>query len=340
MAVRAVPRVTVLIPNYNGGRYLRECLTSLQSQTFDGWQGVVGDNASNDDSVSIVRSLPDPRVRLVERPHTVSAVANFNLLVAEIDTEYAVILTADDWWEPTFLERMMPLLDNHPESLMAACAVRVMSNDRPVEVLGLHQLWPPERGTSCPPAETLKFLVSKRNRLYLPAILTRRELYHRFPRYEESMVSDWLMAVRCAAVAPVQVCPEPLVNYRHHDESTTARAERAHLWGLELVKALKLLQSEWAGVDLPFSDARRMLARSFTLKLLDGAYRKILLDDRSGALFYLELARAVAPSAVMRAFAFWCEKVAWLWTTAPLGRAGRPALGLLQPLEDHLRKRW
>ncbi len=333
-------RVTVLVPNYNSGKYLGQCLASIRSQTFDAWHCVVADNASDDDSVAIVRSIADARFGLVERPRTVSPVANFNLLLADIDTEYAVMLTADDWWEPTFLERMVGVLDQHPESLMAACAVRIMAPNSPVEVLGLHQLWPPERGTSCPPEATLEFLVSKRNRLYLPAVLTRRELYQRLPPYEESFVSDWLMFVRAAAKAPVAVCPEPLVNYRRHQESLTAQAGRADLWGLELVKALKVLQSDWAGKELPFPDAPRTLARSFTLKLLLEAYHKSLGGDRSGALFHSRLARSIAPSATLRAFAFWCEKVTWLCTSGPLSALGRPALGSLRPLEDHFRSRW
>ena len=333
-------RVTVLVPNYNGGKYLGQCLASIRRQTFDAWHAVVADNASDDDSVSIVHSITDTRFRLVERPRTISPVANFNLLLAEIDTEYAVMLTADDWWEPTFLERIVGLLDRHPDSLMAACAVRVMEGNNPVEVLGLHQLWPTERGTSCPPAATLRFLVSKRNRLYLPAVLTRRELYERLPPFEESFVSDWLMFVRAAVKAPVAVCPEPLVNYRRHHESLTAHAGRADLWGLELVKALKVLQSDWAGTELPFADAARTLARSFTLKLLVGAYHKSLGGDRSGALFYSRLARSSAPSANLRAFAFWCEKVTWLCTSRPLSPLGRPALRWLRPLEDNFRGRW
>ncbi len=123
-------------------------------------------------------------------------------------------------------------------------------------------------------------------------------------------------------------------------ESLTARARRADLWGLELVKALKLLQSNWAGKELPFPDASRTLARSFTLKLLVDSYHKSLGGDRSGALFYSRLARSIAPSATLRAFAFWCEKVTRLCTSGPLSALGRPALGSLRPLEDHFRSRW
>lgn len=335
-----MPRVTVLVPNYNGARYLRQCLTSIQRQTYDAWHAVVGDNASEDDSVAIVRSLSDPRFRLVQRPRTISAMANFNLLLAEIDTEFVVILTSDDWWEPDFLKQMVGLLDAHPQSLLAASAVRVVAADTPVEVLGLHQLWPPERGTSCPGAQTLRFLVSKRNRLYLPAVLARRELFERLPPFDEHLVSDWMLFVRAAAVTPVEVCPQPLVNYRRHGESNTARAGRASIWGLDLLMALKLLQAEWASSPPAFADAPVALARSFTLKLIVEAYWKSLAGERQGALFYLRLARASAPTALMRACAFWCEKVIWLWTSDPVFWLGRPALDALRPLEAHFRRGW
>ena len=117
--------------------------------------------------------------------------ANWNLLLGEIDTEYAVLLSADDWWEPRFLERMVAILDRHPESLLAAAAVRVMESDRQVEVLGLHQLWPADRG-ACPPAEALRLLLTRRNRLYVHAVLARAELYRRV-RLEDSPVADWML---------------------------------------------------------------------------------------------------------------------------------------------------
>ena len=67
-------QVTVLVPNYNGAVYLRECLESIVAQTFADWELVVGDNASTDASLSIVASMADRRIRTVRRPRTIWSV--------------------------------------------------------------------------------------------------------------------------------------------------------------------------------------------------------------------------------------------------------------------------
>ena len=54
-AAGAPPRVTVLVPNLDQGRYLGRCLDSVLGQTYGRWHAVVADNASTDDSVAVVR---------------------------------------------------------------------------------------------------------------------------------------------------------------------------------------------------------------------------------------------------------------------------------------------
>jgi len=324
------PRVTVLVPNLDQGRYLGRCLDSVLGQTDGRWHAVVADNASSDDSVAVVRSYRDPRLRLVRRPRTVSMMANWNLLAGEIDTEYAVLLSADDWWEPRFLERTVALLDAHPESLLAAAAVRVVEGEREVEVLGLHQRWPAARG-ACPPSAALRLLLTSRNRLYIHGVLARREVYERRP-FEDSPVADWIMLVRAAGLAPVQVCPEVLACYRRHDAGHTSRADRAGLWGLELVRAWRLLAAEWAADPPPVAGAARLLARTFTLKLLVESYHRACAGDREAARFQCRLARSIAPTPGWRAFALWCERAA--------GLLGARWLRRLAPLEARLGARW
>jgi hypothetical protein len=334
-------RVTVLIPNYNNARYLRQCVDSVLAQTYDDWAAVVADNASTDDSVAVVRSFTDSRLRLVRRPRTVSMMANLNLLLSEIASPYAAILTADDWWEPGFLERMVGLLDDHPASLLAASAVRIVaSGNREVEVLGLHQLWPVELGSTCPPATALRLLLTKRNRLYLPAILVRRELFDRLPSFDDSLVCDWIMLVRAAGQTPFELCPEVLANYRQHGESLTAHALRSGLWGVELVRAVRLLQLEWSSGVPPSTGAARTLARTFTLKLLVEARHRGSMGDRPGALFHCGLARSIAPTRSLRTLCLWCERAVGVLASAPVAPAGRHMLGWLSPVESRFRGRY
>ena len=89
-------RVTVLLPTYNGAAYLRQCLASICRQTFKDWTVVVGDDASQDSSPTLVEDLRDGRFRLVRRPRNIGCYSNINLLLGEATGEYVAILNQDD----------------------------------------------------------------------------------------------------------------------------------------------------------------------------------------------------------------------------------------------------
>ena len=69
--------VTLLIPNFNGARWLRESIPALLRQTFPHFRLVVVDNKSTDDSAALVHSFNDPRLRLVLHDEHVTVCGNF-----------------------------------------------------------------------------------------------------------------------------------------------------------------------------------------------------------------------------------------------------------------------
>ena len=58
-----MPRITVLVPVYNGASHLSETLTSLLAQTYKDFELLVIDDGSTDNSVEIIKSFSDPRIR-------------------------------------------------------------------------------------------------------------------------------------------------------------------------------------------------------------------------------------------------------------------------------------
>ncbi len=218
--------VTILVPNFNRAAFLPECLRSIQSQTFEDWQVVVGDDCSTDDSIEVVRRLADPRIRIVRRERNVGWAVNSNLLLAEATGDYVAFLHSDDWWEPTFLSRLVELLDHMPGAFIATSAARAWSGSR-TRVMGPHRVWHWRAGFECPSRDALRILM-RRNRIVTPSlVLARRELYARYPQYEATMpnVCDWLMWIRAASAGSVVLCPEALGNYRQHASSMSGEAK-------------------------------------------------------------------------------------------------------------------
>jgi glycosyltransferase involved in cell wall biosynthesis len=100
-----MPRVTVIIPAYNAGPYLADCLDSLLGQTLADIEVICVDDGSTDDSLATMKSYAqaDSRVKVLHQENAgAGAARNAGLAVAE--GEYLSFVDADDFFEPTMLE--------------------------------------------------------------------------------------------------------------------------------------------------------------------------------------------------------------------------------------------
>lgn len=108
------PRVSVVIPNFNGIAHLPECLECLFAQVFDDFEIVMVDNASTDDSVPWVRERY-PAVRIVRREVNGGPTVSTNDGIRASRGEYVVILDNDTAFDPDWLGTLVKALDDHPE---------------------------------------------------------------------------------------------------------------------------------------------------------------------------------------------------------------------------------
>jgi GT2 family glycosyltransferase len=109
------PRVTVVIPNWNGERFLEICLGSLRAQTFGDFETVLVDNGSSDSSVTFVEKN-FPEVRLLRLPENLGFSAAANAGIRSSTTELVVLLNNDTEQDPGWLEALVRAADEHPEA--------------------------------------------------------------------------------------------------------------------------------------------------------------------------------------------------------------------------------
>jgi len=109
------PQVTVLIPFYNPGRYLIEAIESVLQQTYMSWQLILIDDASTDNSASLIRKyLRDPRIRLLRNKQNRGQSHSMNRGLAQVNTPYVVQLDADDWFYPYTLAVLVREMNQQP----------------------------------------------------------------------------------------------------------------------------------------------------------------------------------------------------------------------------------
>jgi glycosyltransferase involved in cell wall biosynthesis len=110
------PVVSVLMPVYNGDRYLVEAVESVLSQTFVDFELLISDNASTDRTLSILENytVRDARVRLIRR-QSPSLVQSLNALIDLSQGEFLARIDADDIALPSRLLSQVAFLRDHPE---------------------------------------------------------------------------------------------------------------------------------------------------------------------------------------------------------------------------------
>src|SRR4051794_13518457 len=97
--------ITVVIPMYNASPTILRALDSIVAQTQQPTRIVVANDCSTDDSAEVVRRADLPNVLLVQTDRNGGIAVARNRGAREAQTEWLAFLDADDWWEPTFLER-------------------------------------------------------------------------------------------------------------------------------------------------------------------------------------------------------------------------------------------
>ena len=104
------PLVTVVIPNYNYGRFLDHALGSLVLQDFQNWEAIVVDNFSTDNSEEVVATMQDERIHLLKFANGGSIAAARNFGTRQARGQYIAFLDSDDFWSARKLSESIQAL--------------------------------------------------------------------------------------------------------------------------------------------------------------------------------------------------------------------------------------
>lgn len=120
----ASPRVSVIVPNFNHARFLKQRIDSILEQTYQDFDILLLDDASSDGSAALLQQYRShPKVAgVVVNPHnTGSPYKQWNRGIRQTSGEFVWIAESDDYADPHFLERMLALMDTHPKVGIAFC---------------------------------------------------------------------------------------------------------------------------------------------------------------------------------------------------------------------------
>jgi glycosyl transferase family 2 len=223
--VSRLPLVSIVVPVWNGERYLRESLDSIVAQSYPRTEVLVMDDASTDGTPDIIASYGD-RIRCFRQPITRGQFGNVNVGIGLAHGDYIAVYHADDVYDSRIVEREVDFLERNPEAGAVFCLYIFVDADG-TEYRRL--VLPPEVRAGRPLAypTVLNAMLTHKNRfLCCPTSLVRAAVYRDVGGYRDAEFkdsSDQEMWLRIGRKYPIGILEEYLIRYRHTPQSAGRR---------------------------------------------------------------------------------------------------------------------
>jgi glycosyltransferase involved in cell wall biosynthesis len=125
------PRISVIVPTFNHGPFISDCLSSIVAQTHQAWEAVVLDNGSTDDTLDRARGIVDRRITVQSTPVNTGLWRlheTYNRALTATQGDFVAVLEGDDFWPASKLERALSMLDQ-PDVVLAYGITAAVSAD-------------------------------------------------------------------------------------------------------------------------------------------------------------------------------------------------------------------
>lgn len=217
--------VTLVLASYNHSRYVREALTCVAAQDHDGLRLIVTDDASTDDSVSVIkRALSDLDLDATTQFHARNRgiCATFNFALAAVETPYVAFLAADDLMDPSRITHQLRALKDEPAAALVYGDMWI-SRPTPGPQPERYSSWWEGAWPGGDHARLFHDLVMG-NWIPAPAVLSRTAALRTVGGYDESLpYEDHDMWLRLARKFPFAYLEDPLVTYRQLPSSMSSQ---------------------------------------------------------------------------------------------------------------------
>jgi glycosyltransferase involved in cell wall biosynthesis len=126
--------VTVIIPCYNDGKFIIEAVNSILNQTLKADKIIIVDDGSNAETKKVLKNIKHSSVEIVYQEN--KGVSNArNTAIALAQTDYILNLDADDYFEPSFIEKAVTVLNNNNQVVAVSSYCRTFKNDKTIEII-------------------------------------------------------------------------------------------------------------------------------------------------------------------------------------------------------------
>ena len=216
-----MPKFSVIIPVYNGEKYLRKTIDSVLAQTYKNWELILVNDGSSDGSAEIIEEYlkKDKRIKLLNQENAGQSSARNNAAKAA-NGEYLAFLDQDDYYTTAHLATLVKILDNCPEVGMAYDEAEVIDKDGNREY---NREAHPFRAADNPLTSILDCI--REDIMILPGtVMIRKDIFLQVGGFDTDLIGyeDDHLFVRIFRKSKIKGSPSAGLMYRMHGNNTSS----------------------------------------------------------------------------------------------------------------------
>jgi glycosyltransferase involved in cell wall biosynthesis len=213
--VNDTPKITVLMPVYNCELYIQQAVESILNQSYVDFELLIIDDASKDQTVSIIKMYDDSRIQLIEKPLNTGYTNSLNYGLTIARGEYIARMDGDDISLPERFAKQVAFLDANPEVVLCGTSYKILGNDKHISIPENH--------------EEIKLYLLKGNCIAHPTVMLRKKVLDEFSMVYDTTKEpseDYDLWVRLLSFGKLHNLQTVLLEYRiYNTQVSRKRAE-------------------------------------------------------------------------------------------------------------------
>lgn len=233
------PKVSVLMPVFNGEKYLREAIDSVLKQTFINFEFIIINDGSTDDSLAIIKSYTDNRIIIINNDENLQIIETLNKGIALSKGEYIIRMDCDDKCKKNRFELQVDFMDKNLDIGASGCYFNLLLKDKTVKM-----------DSPVSPNEINCFLLFNSPIAHPTAIIRKKILFQNKINYSKDYlhVEDYFLWSEINKYSKLANIPYYLLDYRVHPNQITKLANSGNEKHFSLLK-VRAIQLTNLGID-------------------------------------------------------------------------------------------
>ncbi len=309
--------ISVVMSNYNTNElFLRASIESILNQTYENFEFIIVDDCSTDNSVDVIESYNDKRIKLIKNKENMGLTKSLNIAIRAAKGEFIARMDADDISLPQRFEKQVEFLKQNPEYIACGTAIKVFGGQEKEKIIC----------RTIPDIESFRIhlLFGNYPNIAHPTAMFNHSLLKKHDiEYDEKclLAQDYKMWVNCSKYAPCFNINEVLLHYRVHGKAVSVEKQQ-----LQTDIATQIISEQLEALHISCDDEileihrnfilerkeynlkfkkwiKKLIAQNKIYKIYNADKLKKILWKRWAEISYFELAKSRNPIKIIRILA-------------------------------------